>query len=124
MPVTAQQERITRTHGSTNLESGEFRASPPSEIVPGVQGGHVDTAPQQASTQPGDGSEVRVSRASDDRSKGLSGTFNGNIPFKERVVGGAQKIRGTVLGKPDLKEHGQAILDGRTTHEADKQKRD
>ncbi|KAG2001802.1 hypothetical protein CC2G_004931 [Coprinopsis cinerea AmutBmut pab1-1] len=47
MPVTAQQERITRTHGSTNLESGEFRASPPSEIVPGVQGGHVDTAPQQ-----------------------------------------------------------------------------
>jgi hypothetical protein len=27
-----------------------------------------------------------------------------------------------LLGKPDLKEHGEAILDGRTTHAQDKQK--
>ncbi|KAF5340770.1 hypothetical protein D9611_007500 [Ephemerocybe angulata] len=59
---------------------------------------------QQASTNPGDGSTVQ----------------SHNVPFKERVVGVAQKTRGTLLGKPDLKEHGKAILEGRTTHAQDK----
>ncbi|RXW22873.1 hypothetical protein EST38_g2970 [Candolleomyces aberdarensis] len=69
----------------------------------------IDTAPQQASTQPGDGTEVHH-----------TATGTTTVPFKERVVGVAQKTRGTLLGKPELKEHGQAILDGRTTHEKDR----
>ncbi|KAJ7263177.1 hypothetical protein B0H12DRAFT_1103587 [Mycena haematopus] len=34
------------------------------------------------------------------------------VPFKERVIGVAKKTRGTLLGKPELKEHGQKILEG------------
>ncbi|KAJ7367297.1 hypothetical protein DFH08DRAFT_837070 [Mycena albidolilacea] len=34
------------------------------------------------------------------------------VPFKERVIGVAKKTRGTVLGKPELKEHGEKILQG------------
>lgn len=69
---------------------------------------------------PGDGHEVH---AEPERSKGLSGTFNAEIPFKERAVGGAQKVRGTLLGDHELKEHGQAILDGRISHEEEKKRK-
>ncbi|KAF7348301.1 hypothetical protein MSAN_01783800 [Mycena sanguinolenta] len=34
------------------------------------------------------------------------------VPFKERVIGVAKKTRGTLLSKPELKEHGQKILQG------------
>ncbi|KAJ7867985.1 hypothetical protein B0H13DRAFT_2002794 [Mycena leptocephala] len=34
------------------------------------------------------------------------------VPFKERVIGVAKKTRGTLLGKPELKEHGEKILQG------------
>ncbi|EDR00308.1 uncharacterized protein LACBIDRAFT_295801 [Laccaria bicolor S238N-H82] len=42
------------------------------------------------------------------------------VSFKERVIGVAQKTRGTILGNPGLKEHGEAILEGKTTHEHDR----
>ncbi|KAJ7079754.1 hypothetical protein B0H15DRAFT_953849 [Mycena belliarum] len=34
------------------------------------------------------------------------------VPFKEQVIGVAKKTRGTLLGKPELKEHGEQILRG------------
>ncbi|KAJ7069523.1 hypothetical protein C8F01DRAFT_1113034 [Mycena amicta] len=34
------------------------------------------------------------------------------VPFKERVIGVAKKTRGTLLSKPELKEHGEKILQG------------
>ncbi|KAF7298772.1 hypothetical protein MIND_00824800 [Mycena indigotica] len=34
------------------------------------------------------------------------------VPFKERVIGVAKKTRGTLLAKPELKEHGEKILQG------------
>ncbi|KAJ6549505.1 hypothetical protein B0H10DRAFT_2437529 [Mycena sp. CBHHK59/15] len=34
------------------------------------------------------------------------------VPFKERVIGVAKKTRGTLLGKPELKEQGEKILQG------------
>ncbi|KAJ7078661.1 hypothetical protein C8R44DRAFT_825199 [Mycena epipterygia] len=37
------------------------------------------------------------------------------VPFKERVIGVAKKTRGTLLGKPELKEHGEKILQGEAT---------
>ncbi|KDR82937.1 hypothetical protein GALMADRAFT_238621 [Galerina marginata CBS 339.88] len=74
----------------------------------------VDTAPQQGSTQPGDGGEVRASD--------LPSQPTEKVPFKERVIGVAQKSRGTLLGKPDLVEHGDKILKGETTHEQDRLK--
>lgn len=94
----------------------------PSDVMPGISAEQtqVDTPRQQGSTMPGDGSEVHVEQ---ERSKGLSGTFNPNIPFKERAVGGAQKVRGTILRDHELKEHGQAILDGRISHEEEKKRK-
>lgn len=96
----------------------------PSDVMPGisVEQTQVDTARQQGSTMPGDGSEVHVD-SEQERSKGLSGTFNPNLPFKERAVGGAQKVRGTLLRDHELKEHGQAILDGRISHEEEKKRK-
>ncbi|PCH41381.1 hypothetical protein WOLCODRAFT_151425 [Wolfiporia cocos MD-104 SS10] len=32
--------------------------------------------------------------------------------FKEKVVGYAKEVRGTVLGKPETKQHGERILKG------------
>ncbi|KAJ7643873.1 hypothetical protein FB45DRAFT_1052734 [Roridomyces roridus] len=34
------------------------------------------------------------------------------VPFKDRVIGVAKKTRGTLLAKPELKEHGEKILQG------------
>ncbi|VDC05550.1 unnamed protein product [Peniophora sp. CBMAI 1063] len=67
----------------------------PSETVQPTQ---VDDAPQQASTQPGDGSEVQVQ--------------GGKPSFKEQVIGYAQKTRGATLGKQELKQHGEAVIQG------------
>ncbi|KAL1667464.1 hypothetical protein GGF50DRAFT_124792 [Schizophyllum commune] len=55
----------------------------------------TNSIPQQASTMPGDGAEVHE-----------------KVPFKEQVIAAAKKTRGTVLGKPELKEDAQQILDG------------
>ncbi|KDQ62598.1 hypothetical protein JAAARDRAFT_54523 [Jaapia argillacea MUCL 33604] len=66
----------------------------PSEVAPPTK---VDTEPQQASTQPGDGSEVHS---------------EGKVPWKDQVLGYAKKTRGTVLGKSATKEHGEKILQG------------
>ncbi|KAJ4465837.1 hypothetical protein C8J55DRAFT_527999 [Lentinula edodes] len=37
---------------------------------------------------------------------------NPEVPFKERVIGVAKKTRGTILNKPEVKEHGEQILQG------------
>ncbi|ESK95192.1 hypothetical protein Moror_1010 [Moniliophthora roreri MCA 2997] len=80
---------------------------PPSETVEPTRS---DTVPQQGSTQPGDGSTVhegqpqRVVEAPAEQP---------HLSFKEQVIGVAQKTRGTVLNKPELKEHGQQVLEGR-----------
>ncbi|KAJ7741271.1 hypothetical protein B0H16DRAFT_1565143 [Mycena metata] len=37
------------------------------------------------------------------------------VPFKDRVIGVAKKTRGTLLAKPELKEHGEKILQGQAT---------
>ncbi|KAJ7274236.1 hypothetical protein C8J57DRAFT_1314989 [Mycena rebaudengoi] len=37
------------------------------------------------------------------------------VPFKDQVIGVAKKTRGTLLGKPELKEHGEKILQGEAT---------
>ena len=105
-------------YASTAMSSDRAFAHPnrrnlPSETVSPTQ---VDEAPQQASTQPGDGTEVPV---------------QGSKPgFKEQVIGYAQvrlfstmcrflylrpssqKTRGATLGKQELKEHGEAVLQG------------
>ncbi|KAJ6585317.1 hypothetical protein B0H19DRAFT_1109203 [Mycena capillaripes] len=37
------------------------------------------------------------------------------VPFKEQVIGVAKKTRGTLLAKPELKEHGEKILKGESS---------
>ncbi|PPQ73484.1 hypothetical protein CVT26_010186 [Gymnopilus dilepis] len=73
----------------------------------------VDTLPQQAATQPGDGSEVHEQSRAADSNRPAQGTTE-KVPFKE------QKTRGTLLGKPQLAEHGEKILTGQTSHEKDR----
>ncbi|KAJ8080266.1 hypothetical protein PM082_017096 [Marasmius tenuissimus] len=79
----------------------------PSQVV---QPGHSSTPTQQASTQPGDGSNVGGTTGSD-------GQNVVEVPaekptFKDQFIGYAQKTRGTVLNKPDLKEQGDQLVHG------------
>ncbi|KAK7028148.1 hypothetical protein VNI00_014963 [Paramarasmius palmivorus] len=74
----------------------------PSEVVEPTRS---NTAPQQGSTQPGSGSAVH-------ETTGAQSTEQPHLSFKEQVIGVAQKTRGTVLNKPDLKEHGEQVLAG------------
>ncbi|KAF8195594.1 hypothetical protein BJ912DRAFT_149017 [Pholiota molesta] len=95
---------------------------PPSHVVEPTR---VDTAPQQGSTSPGDGHQVHTGNVvapTQDANK-EQGQNTGEVPFKERVIGVAQKTRGTVFGDQELKGHGEAILEGRTSHEQEVQER-
>ncbi|KAF5340769.1 hypothetical protein D9611_007502 [Ephemerocybe angulata] len=99
---------------ATLVGSGEGRLkpsntySPPSLHTPARR---VHTTAQQGSTMPGDGSEVRV-----DENGHLHGPSTHEVPFRDRVAGVAQITRGALLGKPELKEHGEAILEGKATN--------
>ncbi|KAM6493995.1 hypothetical protein JOM56_010356 [Amanita muscaria] len=88
----------------------------PSEVVSPTR---VDEAPQQASTAPGDG---RVVHDNHNPPADSDMTDENKVPFKEKMIGYAQKTRGTILRKPSLKEHGEKILQGETTHADDRQK--
>ncbi|KAF9452910.1 hypothetical protein P691DRAFT_802768 [Macrolepiota fuliginosa MF-IS2] len=91
----------------------------------------VDDAPQQALTQPGGGTTINTDVEATQPSQQVSHPGPGlgeespgkEIPFKEQVIGVAQKTRGTLLRKPKLKEHGEKILVGEATHEQDKKKK-
>ncbi|KAF9556726.1 hypothetical protein CPC08DRAFT_765027 [Agrocybe pediades] len=98
--------------------AANHRVSLPSEQVP-VEPYKVDTLPQQGSTQPGDGKEVHTDGQFTADSNAATGQHQ-KVPFKEQVIGVAQKTRGTLLNKPELKEHGEQILEGVTTHEQDR----
>ncbi|KJA21204.1 hypothetical protein HYPSUDRAFT_751380 [Hypholoma sublateritium FD-334 SS-4] len=88
---------------------------PPSQTAPTT---HTDTVSQQdtllGSTSSGDGQEARTHK--DLPNPPVSSQQTENVPFKERVVGVAEKTRGTLFGNSGLKEHGQAILDGRASY--------
>jgi len=62
---------------------------------------HIEPT-QQGSTQPGDGGAAM-------------GVVVGPPSWKEKVVGYAKRIRGTMLRKPGTKEHGDKILEGQAT---------
>jgi len=83
----------------------------------------VDEAPQQASTAPGDGHVAHDNpHEKEAESTGQLPTHTASpdkVPFREQVIGYAQKTRGTILQKPELKEHGEQILQGRTTYAED-----
>ncbi|KAF8895630.1 hypothetical protein BD779DRAFT_1500621 [Infundibulicybe gibba] len=98
----------TREPAERGANNREQRVTMPSEVVEPTRS---EVATQQASTQPGDGSEVRAGHGHDPHHD------NGatKVPFKERVIGVAQVTRGTLLGKPNLKEHGEMILEGQAS---------
>ncbi|KAK0243943.1 hypothetical protein EDD85DRAFT_945272 [Armillaria nabsnona] len=70
------------------------------------------SVPQQGNTQPGSGSVVHDT-TDQEPTDGQSNRSNIQAPFKERVVGAALKTRGTLLKKPEVKETGQQLLDGK-----------
>ncbi|KAK0487712.1 hypothetical protein IW261DRAFT_1558765 [Armillaria novae-zelandiae] len=86
----------------------------PSEQAPEPTRSH--SVPQQGNTQPGSGSVVHDSADQEPRVLEMpadSNRSNIQAPFKERVVGAALKTRGTLLKKPEVKETGQQLLDGK-----------
>jgi len=85
-------------------ETHMARTQVPSESAPPPT--RSETEPQQASTQPGGGSEIRANQV-----EAPGGTTK--VPFKEQVIGVAKKTRGTLLGKPELKQQGERILEGK-----------
>ncbi|KAG2151463.1 hypothetical protein DEU56DRAFT_908311 [Suillus clintonianus] len=95
---------------------------PPSKVVEPTK---VDTAPQQASTSPGDGSHIPADQIRDpsevDRNDPninvveIPGEKLPHPSFKEQVFGYAKVIRGTALGKADVKEKGEQVLRGEET---------
>jgi len=95
------------TQHSTHSKSAMEKVLLPSQAVSSTM-----SDPQQASTQPGDGNEVHMETRPEANTVEVPGDRK-KVPFKEQVVGGAKKIRGTVLGKPELKQQGQQILDGK-----------
>ncbi|KAF8910378.1 hypothetical protein CPB85DRAFT_1435300 [Mucidula mucida] len=90
----------------------------PSEAV---QPTRSTTQPQQGATQPGSGHAVHEDDAGETGPTRVVEVpaDSHKAPFKERVVGAALKTRGTLLGKPELKETGQKVFDGELDlHEA------
>ncbi|KAK0202048.1 hypothetical protein DFS33DRAFT_1043551 [Desarmillaria ectypa] len=87
----------------------------PSEVAQPTRSHYT---PQQGNTQPGSGSVVHDAADQEPRvlelpADGQSNRSNIQAPFKERVVGAALKTRGTLLKKPEVKETGQQLLDGK-----------
>jgi len=90
--------------------TGEARtAINPSEDAPPTR---VDEAPQQASTMPGDGSEVHTGRVAGGPDANIVEVPGQKPSFKDQVLGYAKVTRGKTLGNPETKELGQRILDG------------
>ncbi|KIJ62550.1 hypothetical protein HYDPIDRAFT_41702 [Hydnomerulius pinastri MD-312] len=100
-------------------EHQRTQAMPPSTVAEPTT---VDTATQQASTSPGGGGEVRADQIRkpsevnrDDPNINVVVLPPDSAPkpsFKEQVFGYAKVIRGTALGKPGTKEHGEQVLRG------------
>ncbi|KAF8967180.1 hypothetical protein BDZ97DRAFT_1805554, partial [Flammula alnicola] len=103
---------------SSSINNPEMSNNPdmPSHSVAPTK---VDTLPQQGSTSPGDGSEVHTDGHMHQQNRASEATpqQTENVPFKERVIGVAQKTRGTIFGDAELKQHGEDILEGRTRRE-------
>lgn len=85
-----------------------------------------NTLHQQAMTQPGVGSAVHGpahnpanptlgKKRTHDGTEVIEVPAAAKVPFTEQVIGYAQKTRGTLLRKPELKEHGEKILEGQIT---------
>ncbi|KAI1790410.1 hypothetical protein LXA43DRAFT_1016982 [Ganoderma leucocontextum] len=80
--------------------TSEFHPAPPSETVqPTVE----TAAPQQAATQPETGGQVPQTVIMQPARR---------ASFSQKVVGYAKEIRGTILRKPETKDHGGKIRKG------------
>ncbi|KAG2743207.1 hypothetical protein P692DRAFT_20810552 [Suillus brevipes Sb2] len=95
---------------------------PPSKDVEPTR---VNTAPQQASTSPDDGAHIPADQIRNpsevDRNDPninvveIPAEKKQSPSFKEQVFAYAQVIRGTALGKSDVKEQGEQVLRGEET---------
>ncbi|KAJ3783557.1 hypothetical protein GGU10DRAFT_377565 [Lentinula aff. detonsa] len=140
--MSTSRETVSPSH-QTRVEPITDRISDPAQPQPGsgaplmypsevAEPTRSNTLPQQGNTQPDSGSAIHTHHDThDDRSHPEPGdiareqvnvvqlpTEGGStheVPFKERVIGVAKKTRGTLLNKPELKEHGEQILQGKSS---------
>ncbi|KZT27420.1 hypothetical protein NEOLEDRAFT_1130978 [Neolentinus lepideus HHB14362 ss-1] len=96
------------TTARSDVPANDHASGPrmPSEVAKPTK---VSEEPQQGSTQPGDGSTVHY-----DAEKNIQYVERpgGKVPWKDQVLGYAKEIRGTMLRKPETKDHGEKILQG------------
>ncbi|TFK70948.1 hypothetical protein BDN72DRAFT_896046 [Pluteus cervinus] len=125
-PGMISDQPLSQPIGS-NKEQNNTQSSPP--ILPSSKGerqGRSDTPPQQAATQPDSGQTTHASGPTGPASDSQQGTAHDapvrvievpgpKVAFKDQVIGYAQKTRGTLLNKPELKEHGEQVLEGRAS---------
>ncbi|KAK0187806.1 hypothetical protein F5146DRAFT_1003532 [Armillaria mellea] len=110
---TASRSDDLKSSAVYDPSTSESQGTYPSEEA---QPTRSHSVPQQGNTQPGSGSVVHDTADHEPRTLDMPADFNrSNIqaPFKERVVGAALKTRGTLLKKPEVKETGQQLLDGK-----------
>ncbi|KAH7927818.1 hypothetical protein BV22DRAFT_1127130 [Leucogyrophana mollusca] len=114
----SQSDIGSHSRDGFNPSAQKTQVQPPSEVAPSTR---IDTAPQQASTSPGDGAEVHQDQIRD-ISEVDTNDSNINVvmvpggqqkpSFKDQVFGYAKVVRGTTLRKPEVKEHGEQVLRG------------
>ncbi|KAF9464104.1 hypothetical protein BDZ94DRAFT_1308127 [Collybia nuda] len=119
MPLSKENPHRAQVQGHDSVVNPETHQAKtmllPSEVARPTRS---DTAPQQASTQPGDGHEIHTGKHAGKQPEGVNvvevpAQTTEKVPFKEQVIGVAKKTRGTLLGKPELKQHGEMILEGK-----------
>ncbi|KAL0960779.1 hypothetical protein HGRIS_005799 [Hohenbuehelia grisea] len=103
---------IDNLHNEATTGAQNHHKVYPSEVVAPTR---TDSIPQQASTQPGDGSHKHHDHHEQNQAGqpvNVVEVPGQKVPFKDQVIGYAQKTRGTLLGKPEVKEHGEKVLEG------------
>ncbi|KAJ3904686.1 hypothetical protein F5879DRAFT_954095 [Lentinula edodes] len=110
MSTQPQQPQPQPAHGNSTSTSSNASASDGVESVRKSEPGTtVDQSHEVQST------EVQSNEVQVPSTGANPNPNNPEVPFKERVIGVAKKTRGTILNKPEVKEHGERILQGRAS---------
>ncbi|OAX44343.1 hypothetical protein K503DRAFT_852753 [Rhizopogon vinicolor AM-OR11-026] len=113
--------RLSATQKTEEQSPKDDAPLPPSQVTKPTR---VNSAPQQASTSPGDGSKIPADQIhhpsevdpNDPNLNVVEVPGDSKKPtFKEQVFGYAKVIRGTTLGKQEVKQHGEQVLRGEET---------
>jgi len=108
--MQSSEGSATHSEQSTHGPIIDLNTAPqPSEVT---AANRIEEVPQQASTSPGDGSEVRTRSETGGPNRNVVEVPVEKTSFKDQVLGYAKVTRGTALGNAETKEYGKRILEG------------